>query len=419
MALVGGVLAAWAGGGILSLGSLVGFFTVFGIAARNGILLINHCQHLEAEEGQAFGKTLVVRGARERLSPILMTTLATGLALVPLVVLGERPGHEIEHPLAVVILGGAGHLDPAQPVRAALALPPVRPPGRLPRKGHLMTRRSLPAAVGLGAGLLALTVAAPTAATAAERAAAGSGRGVFSHPLRGTSPYFPLRPGTEFTYRGTVRENGRTMPHVVTFTVTDLVKLVDGVQTVVAWDRDFIDGKLAEQELAFFATDDEGNVWNFGEYPEEYAAGKVTGAPSTWIRGVGGAYGGIHVLGNPGLTMQYLEGKVAAIDFWDVSRVVRLGGSSCEPLRCFKNVETVNEWSPNATDGIQVKFYAKGAGLVRVTFKGGNSQEVLAITGIRRLSAARMAVIDRAVTRMDTRAYTIAPVYRSTPRVHH
>jgi len=106
MALVGGVLAAWAGGGILSLGSLVGFFTVFGIAARNGILLINHCQHLEAEEGQAFGKTLVVRGARERLSPILMTTLATGLALVPLVVLGERPGHEIEHPLAVVILGG-------------------------------------------------------------------------------------------------------------------------------------------------------------------------------------------------------------------------------------------------------------------------------------------------------------------------
>ncbi len=106
MALVGGVLAAWAGGGILSLGSLVGFFTVFGIAARNGILLINHCQHLETEEGMAFGRELVVRGARERLSPILMTTLATGLALVPLVVLGERPGHEIEHPLAVVILGG-------------------------------------------------------------------------------------------------------------------------------------------------------------------------------------------------------------------------------------------------------------------------------------------------------------------------
>ena len=106
MALVGGVLAAWLAGGILSLGSLVGFFTVFGIAARNGILLINHYQHLEQEEGMEFGLPLVIRGAKERLAPILMTTLATGLALVPLVVLGSRPGHEIEHPLAVVILGG-------------------------------------------------------------------------------------------------------------------------------------------------------------------------------------------------------------------------------------------------------------------------------------------------------------------------
>jgi CzcA family heavy metal efflux pump len=106
MALVGGILAAWLGDGVVSLGSLVGFFTVMGIAARNGILLINHCQHLEQYEGETFGPGLVLRGARERLAPILMTTLATGLALVPLVVAGQIPGHEIEHPMAVVILGG-------------------------------------------------------------------------------------------------------------------------------------------------------------------------------------------------------------------------------------------------------------------------------------------------------------------------
>jgi CzcA family heavy metal efflux pump len=106
MALIGGVLAAFVSGGVLSIGSLVGFFTVFGIAARNGILLIDHAQHLERVEGETFGVDLVLRAARERLSPILMTSLATGLALVPLVVLGSRPGHEIEHPLAVVILGG-------------------------------------------------------------------------------------------------------------------------------------------------------------------------------------------------------------------------------------------------------------------------------------------------------------------------
>jgi Cu/Ag efflux pump CusA len=106
MALVGGAIAAYFSGGVISLGSLVGFFTVFGIAARNGILLINHCQHLEDNEGETFGPELVLRGARERLSPILMTSLATGLAVVPLVVLGSQPGAEIEYPLAIVILGG-------------------------------------------------------------------------------------------------------------------------------------------------------------------------------------------------------------------------------------------------------------------------------------------------------------------------
>ncbi|MGH7748563.1 MAG: efflux RND transporter permease subunit, partial [Candidatus Dormibacteria bacterium] len=106
MALVGGVIGAYLGGGIISIGSLVGFFTVFGIAARNGILMINHFQHLEEVEGEPFGPDLVLRGARERLAPILMTSLATGLAVVPLVVLGARPGYEIEYPLAVVILGG-------------------------------------------------------------------------------------------------------------------------------------------------------------------------------------------------------------------------------------------------------------------------------------------------------------------------
>jgi Cu/Ag efflux pump CusA len=105
-ALVGGLLAAYAGGGVLSLGSLVGIITILGIAARNGILLLEHYRHLEEVEGEPFGVGLIMRGASERLSPILMTALSTGLALVPLVVAGSIPGQEIEHPMAVVILGG-------------------------------------------------------------------------------------------------------------------------------------------------------------------------------------------------------------------------------------------------------------------------------------------------------------------------
>ncbi len=105
-ALMGGVAAAWLGGGVLSLGSIVGFVTVLGIAARNGIMLVSHYRHLERSEGEAFGEALVLRGSRERLAPILMTALSAGLALLPIVARGNVPGHEIERPMALVILGG-------------------------------------------------------------------------------------------------------------------------------------------------------------------------------------------------------------------------------------------------------------------------------------------------------------------------
>jgi Cu/Ag efflux pump CusA len=107
IALVGGVLSAYFfSNGVISLGSLVGFLTILGVAARNGIMLISHYQHLEEQEGEPFGVELVIRGARERVAPIMMTALTAGLALVPLVIAGNQPGHEIEYPMALVILGG-------------------------------------------------------------------------------------------------------------------------------------------------------------------------------------------------------------------------------------------------------------------------------------------------------------------------
>jgi Cu/Ag efflux pump CusA len=105
-ALVGGLLAAFFTTGVLSLGSLVGLLTILGIATRNGIMMISHFQHLENVEGVTFGPELIQRGARERIAPIMMTALTTGLALVPLVIAGAIPGQEIEYPMAVVILGG-------------------------------------------------------------------------------------------------------------------------------------------------------------------------------------------------------------------------------------------------------------------------------------------------------------------------
>jgi Cu/Ag efflux pump CusA len=106
LGLLGGVVGAVLVGGVISLGSLVGFVTALGIAARNAIMLVSHYRHLEQEEGLPFGPELIVRGAEERLAPILMTALTTGLALIPLVISGNLPGQEIEYPMAFVILGG-------------------------------------------------------------------------------------------------------------------------------------------------------------------------------------------------------------------------------------------------------------------------------------------------------------------------
>src|SRR6478735_4138537 len=106
LALVGGVIGNYMAGGTISIGSLVGFFTVLGIVARNGIMMISHFQHLEDVEGMPFGPELVIRGARERIAPIMMTALTTALALVPLIAAGNIAGQEIEYPMGVVILGG-------------------------------------------------------------------------------------------------------------------------------------------------------------------------------------------------------------------------------------------------------------------------------------------------------------------------
>ena len=105
LARIGGVFAIELTVGVVSVASMVGFITLFGVATRYGVLLVAHYQHLMRDEGLAL-REAVGRGSRERLAPVLLTALTAGLALIPLVVSGDKPGNEIQSPMAEVILGG-------------------------------------------------------------------------------------------------------------------------------------------------------------------------------------------------------------------------------------------------------------------------------------------------------------------------
>jgi Cu/Ag efflux pump CusA len=106
LALIGGVAGVYLSGGVLNVATMIGFITLFGIATRNGIMLVSHIQHLINEEAVASFREAVERGARERLVPILMTAMAAGLALIPLALGGGKSGSEIQTPMAIVILCG-------------------------------------------------------------------------------------------------------------------------------------------------------------------------------------------------------------------------------------------------------------------------------------------------------------------------
>jgi len=155
----------------------------------------------------------------------------------------------------------------------------------------------------------------------------------FPAPTTIDNTFLPLIPGTQLTLQGTADRGPGVQPHRVTLTVTDLTKVIDGVRTLVLWDVDTNNGQVVESELAFFAQDDAGNVWNLGEYPEEYGAdGTFIGAPSTWIAGLRGAKAGVHMLAQPQVSQSfYLQGLALDVDFHDCARVTAMGQTVTVP----------------------------------------------------------------------------------------
>jgi hypothetical protein len=240
--------------------------------------------------------------------------------------------------------------------------------------------------------------------------------GRYSHNV--TNRMLPLKPGTQRVFQGRSNVTGETLPHRVSFTVTSLTKVVDGVSTAVVWDVDESDGRVTEAELAFFAQDDFNRVWNLGEYPEEYQNGVFVGAPNAWFVGVGEAEPGLHMPGGPEVGLDFLQGWVPEIDFLDCATIVEAGEKACVLTRCFSDTLVTHERSPlDPAGGVQVKLHAPWMGIVQIGAIDDPEGETLDLVEFNTLTPEQLREANREAHILAQRGRQCSDVWAQTEPV--
>src|SRR5882762_717169 len=232
----------------------------------------------------------------------------------------------------------------------------------------------------------------------------------FSRPTIIDNKYMPLKPGSQQVYEGWTMDEGKKIPHKVIQVVTDLVKEVNGIDTVVLWERDYKDDKLEESELVFRAQDDKGNVWHFGEVKEVYDENdKLIGA-KVWMDGVLGARSGIIMPAKPAVgTPSFSQGYAKGVYNWhDRGQVRKVGEKVTVPAGTYGDVLVIEEWSgpEKQKGGLQLKYYAPAVGYIQVGFEGNDPvQEYLVLTKESQLNAKEMDEVRAEALLVEERSY--------------
>ena len=223
-----------------------------------------------------------------------------------------------------------------------------------------------------------------------------------------TNKWTPMKPGMRWVYEGTtIEDDGKVIPHRIEVTITDLVKTISGVRTLVSYDLDYSDHELVEAELAFYAQDNDGNVWRFGEYPEEYEDGELINAPA-WIHGFEGARAGIMMWAEPRLgTPSYSQGWGPAVGWRDRAMTYQMGQRVIVPAGSYDDVLVVKESARGEEDAEQLKYYAPNVGNVRVGWTGSakKTKEVLELVKVEILDARTLAEIRVNALKLEESAY--------------
>lgn len=219
--------------------------------------------------------------------------------------------------------------------------------------------------------------------------------------------WWPLKPGMQWIFEGVNEEDGKRFSHRIVFTVTDLVKVIGGVRTRVIFDSDFSDGKLVEKELAFFAQDKAGAVWNIGEYAERYEDDIIGG--QVWhVGNPEGAKAGIMMPADPRPgTPSYSEGYAPPPFNWtDRGRVRQIGQRVKVPAGSYDDVLVIEEFDAGSPGVFQLKYYARGVGNIRVGLRGKNAgpRETLDLTKVHQLSPKDLAEVRATALELEKRA---------------
>ena len=229
--------------------------------------------------------------------------------------------------------------------------------------------------------------------------------------------WMPMQPGTHWAHEGTaVDDEGNSFIRRIEFTVTDRTKEIAGVNTVVAWIVDYNDGEIIEKEIAFYAQDKSGNVWYFGEHPEEFENGEFVKA-SPWIAGLADSKPGVKMMAEPKLGIpDYYQGWGPAVGWSDYGHIDQVGHETCVAVDCYTDVLVIAESSLGEVDAYQLKYYARGVGEIRVGWKGADAlQEELELVDYKQLDGEALADVNAMALELESHAYEISKdVYGQT-----
>lgn len=238
----------------------------------------------------------------------------------------------------------------------------------------------------------------------------------FVDPTLDTNPYHPLKPGIQWVRGGTTLVGGREVPHQIISTMTDVIRIIDGVPTVAMLDESTDSGEVAQVGMDYMALDAEGNVWILGGYTEEFEGGEYTNTETAWLGAEGGQT--IGVLAPAEVTMDTPRWCIGgdADEDPSVGEPVEIGADVCVEFDCYEDVRVVQEGEVDAPDN-ENKYYAPGVGVVKnVPLDSSLHKDRFELLNFVELTPEGLSEVSQTVLDLEAHARETTPdVFGNTP----